>query len=227
MLERLERAAAAQQQFVTDASHELRSPVAVIRSQVEVAVREADDADWPAVADRVLAEDSRLEAIVDDLLALAKGAAEPTGGRHVDVDLDDVVMAQSDRHRSAPVDTSAVHPARLSADPVALDRLIGHLLDNAARHGDQVVVGLRVANGHAVLTVDDDGAGVEPGDRERIFDRFTRLDASRARDRGGAGLGLPVVRQVAQHHGGTVEVSEGPGGGARLEVKLPLDPPRP
>lgn len=223
MLERLERSAAIHQRFVTDASHELRSPVAVIRSQVEVALREGDDADWPAVADQVLAEDARLEAIVADLLVLARGDAEPSGERRVDVDLDDLVRVQAARVRSAPVDAASVAAFRLAGDPVALDRLVGHLLDNAARHGDHVTVTLRGGAAGAVLTVDDDGAGVPPADRERIFDRFTRLDESRSRDAGGAGLGLAVVRQVAEAHGGSVVVEDGPAGGARFVVTLPRD----
>ena len=221
MLERLEESAATQRQFVADASHELRSPVAVIRAQLEVAQQSPDEADWPAVADRVLAEDARLDAVVGDLLTLARAESVPLAATWVAVDLDDVVLTQAARDRAAPVDTSQVQPVRLQADPTGLDRLVGHLLDNATRHGDHVTVTLAAVDGEAALTIDDDGAGVPAADRERVFERFTRLDESRSRDGGGAGLGLAVVRRVAERHGGTVTVCDGPGGGARFQVRLP------
>jgi signal transduction histidine kinase len=223
MLDRLEGGAQRQRQFVSDASHELRSPMAVIRTKVEVAQRKGDAADWPKVADAVLAQEARLEALVGDLLALAR---EDEGAPRPDtvVDLTEVVSAEAALARRKPVGVELADVA-VPGDGRALRSMVAHLLDNAARHARRRVhVSLAAVDGQAVLTVDDDGRGIAPEDRERVFERFVRLDESRARDRGGAGLGLAVVRSVARAHGGTVRVDASPAGGARLLVTLPLNP---
>jgi signal transduction histidine kinase len=221
MLDRLEDGAHRQRQFVSDASHELRSPMAVIRTKVEVAQRKGDTADWPSVADAVLAEEARLEALVGDLLALARedeGAARP----EATVDLAELVAGEAALARRRPVATDLA-PASVPGDERALRSLVAHLLDNAARHARRrVQVSLTTVDGHAVLTVDDDGRGIALDDRERVFERFVRLDESRARDRGGAGLGLAVVAAVGRAHGGTARAEGSPAGGARLVVFLPL-----
>ena len=223
MLGRLEHADLRQRQFVSDASHELRSPVASIRTELEVALLTPDHTDWRQVADNVLAEDARLDRIVGDLLTLARLGEQPNPGAGADVDLDDVVLAEAARTRRVVVDTSAVAPARTLGRAEELARMAGHLLDNAARHAR-----VRVATGveHDVMGrptfwVDDDGAGVPVDQRTSIFERFGRLDEGRARDQGGAGLGLAVVRRIAERHGGTVEVTDSPLGGARFIVRLP------
>ncbi len=226
MLGRLEASTARQRRFVADASHELRSPVASIRTEMEVALLHPERADWPAVASNVLAEDERLDRIVTDLLLLARldegaGPARPT----VEIDLDALVRAEAARTRRVPVDASAVGPAKVPGRPEELTRLVGHLLDNAARHArQQVVVALAVVGSRAVLTVDDDGEGIPPARRAEVFARFGRLEEARARDTGGAGLGLAVVRRIVQAHGGQVHVDEAPLGGARVVVELPAVP---
>ena len=226
MLGRIEASTARQRRFVSDASHELRSPVAAIRTEMEVALLHPDRADWPVVARNVLAEDERLERIVTDLVLLARldedpGRARPT----VEVDLDELVRAEAARARRLPVDLTGVRPAKVPGRPEELARLVGHLLDNAARHGHHQVAVAVVPDGrHVVLTVDDDGAGIPPARRAEVFARFGRLEEARARDTGGAGLGLAVVRRIVQAHGGQVHVDEAPLGGARFVVELPAVP---
>lgn len=222
MLDRLEGAAARQRRFVSDASHELRSPLATMRTELEVALAHPDRADWPRVAADVLADNARLEALVGDLLELARldeGAAPVPAS---DVDLDDVVVDEATRPRAVPVDASGVHAARVAGDRAGLARVVRNLLDNAARHASsRVWVATSRDGDDVVLTVDDDGPGVPEAERERIFERFTRADAARARSGGGVGLGLAVVRAIVERHGGTVRAGDRPGGGARFTVRLP------
>jgi signal transduction histidine kinase len=227
MLGRLDASATRQRQFVADASHELRSPVAALRTSLEVARRNPDRADWPAVADAALAEEARLESLLDDLLLLAahdeNGAAAAADGS---VDLGALAEAESARPRGVPVDVELL--AGTDGAPVVvgdadrLSRAVANLVENAARYASGAVE-LRVARlGDTVrLTVDDDGPGIPADDRERVFERFTRLDDGRARPEGGTGLGLAVVRSIVDQHHGRVRVEDGPLGGARLTVELP------
>ena len=220
MLDRLEDASLRQRRFVSDASHELRSPVASIRTQLEVALRRADP-DWPGVASKVLAEDERLERAVSELLELAR-AEEGAGLEPVDVDLDEIVLEETRRSYRVPVDTSHVSAGRVRGSGTQLARAVRNLLDNAARHAHhRVTVGLETHNGSVVLVVDDDGPGVPAAERARVFERFTRLDEGRARDAGGVGLGLPMVRAIVDRHAGSVTVDDAPDGGARFVVRLP------
>jgi signal transduction histidine kinase len=220
MLDRLEDASLRQRRFVSDASHELRSPVAAIRAQLEVALRKSD-ADWPTVAAKVLAEDERLEDAVGELLELAR-AEEGAPLEAVDVDLDEIVLDETRRGYRVPIDTSHVSAGRVRGRTAQLGRAVRNLLDNAARHAQgRVAVTLARDDGNVVLVVDDDGPGVPVAERDRIFERFTRLDESRARDAGGVGLGLSMVRAIVERHAGTVSVGDAPGGGARFVVRLP------
>ena len=227
MLDRLEGSAGRQRQFVSDASHELRSPLATIRAKVEVATMHPELADWPAVSDTVLSEIDRLDDLVGDLLQLAR--LDETGGRlaaRSEVDLDELATAEVMRLRAVgiAVDDAGVSAARVLGDRGALGRVVRNLADNAARHATaRVAVSVGREGGDAVLRVDDDGSGVAVADRERVFERFTRLDEGRWRGAGGAGLGLALVRAVATAHGGTVAVLDAPLGGARFEVRLPAD----
>ena len=220
MLDRLEDSAARQRRFVSDASHELRSPVAAMRTEVEVALAHPAAADWDTVADTVLAETARLEGLVDDLLDLARG--DEAVIRYGPVDLDAVVREEAARLRGVDVEVCGVAGV-LPGDGTQLARLVRNLLENAARHADQAVaVTLSREPECAVVVIEDDGPGVPEADRQRIFERFARLEEARTRASGGAGLGLAVVRSIATAHGGTVTVGDARLGGARFEVRLPL-----
>ncbi|HEX3090686.1 MAG TPA: HAMP domain-containing sensor histidine kinase [Ilumatobacteraceae bacterium] len=218
MLGRLQTSRDHERQFLSDASHELRSPLASMRAQLETGT-------WPSDADGVKAEAARLSHIVDDLMDLAKAdeAAPPT----TETDLDEVVVEEVSAispTTDIAIDTTNVSAARLIGDRQALARLVRNLVDNASRHAtSRVDVSLTNVDGVVTLTVDDDGEGVAEDDRERIFERFTRTDSSRSRDTGGVGLGLAVVRATAQRHGGDVHCETAPNGGARFVVTLPGD----
>jgi len=227
MLDRIEHDDRRRRQFISDASHELRTPVAVIRNEAEIALAHPDAADTGLLANAVSAESNRLATIIDDLLAIARHD-EQRSLPHADVDLDDIVLAEAARARRVPVDTSSVSAGRVTGNADELTRMVGHLLDNAARHAaTQVrltvttVAAGEVDMSEVVLHVDDDGAGVAEADRSRIFDRFARLDVARTRDTGGAGLGLAVVAVVVEATGGSVDVTTAPIGGARFTVRLP------
>jgi signal transduction histidine kinase len=222
MLDRLDEAAARQRRFVSDASHELRSPLATIRTTVDVASARPDDVDWPSVARTVTTEGERLGALIDDLLALAR-LDEGGAGVTEDVDLDELVLADVARLRAMDheVGTSAVGAARLRGDRRLLERAVRNLLDNAASHArSRIEVAVRADGEVTLLVVDDDGPGIPPADREQVFERFARLDEGRARNDGGGGLGLALARAVAEHHGGSAIATASPLGGARIELRL-------
>jgi signal transduction histidine kinase len=222
MLDRLEDAATRQRRFVSDASHELRSPVASIRTQLEVALRRPQRDDWAVVARRVLAEDERLEQAVADLVELAR-LDEGTGtGELAEVDLDEVVFEECGRERTITVDTSGVSGGRVRGRRDALARSVRNLVDNACRHAEsRVAVSLRPLDGEVELVVTDDGPGIAPEDRARVFERFTRLDEGRARDAGGMGLGLAVVKGTIERYGGTVTIEDAEPHGARFVIRIP------
>lgn len=227
MLGRLEDSQVRQRRFVSDASHELRSPVASIRQSAEVALAHPDRTTVRELAETVLAEDLRVQRLVEDLLILARAdeRTRPAGDRPVD--LDDIVFEEAERLRDTTrlrVDTAAVSAGRVRGDPAQLRRMIRNLADNAARHSrSRIEFSLsEQENGSVVLVVDDDGAGIPADARQRIFERFVRLDDARGRDHGGSGLGLAIVAEVAAAHGGTATATESPAGGARFEVRLPL-----
>lgn len=237
MLGRLEASQQAQRQFVSDASHELRSPLATIRQHAEVARAHPEVTGTADLADVVLDEGARLQELVESLLLLTR-VDERGRDRDRAVDLDDLVFTEASRPRSTDgtdgahgtdgraavgVDVSDVTPARVRGDDRLLGRVVRNLVDNAVRHAERmVVVCLGTADGSAVLTVDDDGHGIPEADRDGVFERFVRLDEGRARDAGGSGLGLAIVDAVVRGHGGVVVVSAAPGGGARFTVRLPL-----
>jgi len=221
MLDRLEETSLRQRRFVSDASHELRSPVAAIRAQVEVAMRRGDAADWPEVARRVLDEDERLEQAVAELLELAR-AEEGAAIDRIEIDLDGIVLEETARVRRVPIDTSGVSAGRVLGSEAQLARVVRNLLDNACRHAEsKVAVTLGTRDDNVWLVVDDDGPGIPVEDRNRVFDRFTRLDEGRARDVGGVGLGLSMVHAIVERHGGVVSADAAPLGGARFVVRLP------
>ncbi|KPI29693.1 sensor histidine kinase [Streptomyces sp. NPDC054962] len=216
----LETSVERQRRFVADASHELRSPIASLRTQLEVGVAHPGLLDVPgAVEDTV-----RLQRLAADLLLLARlDAGEgPLAGARVDP----AALAREEA-AGRPEVTVVVEPGEQAPGEVAgsrgqLGRVLANLLDNAHRHArSAVTVTVRRAGGQVVVEVADDGDGVPEADRERIFERFVRLDDARGRDDGGAGLGLAIARDVAVRHGGTLTVRRTPTGGALFELRLP------
>jgi signal transduction histidine kinase len=222
-LDRLAAATEAQRRFVADASHELRSPLATIRAAHEVAAVHPEIADWTMVHADVLVEVDRLEKIVDDLLFLARSDERGLSPERGEVDLDDLVDDEACRLRRTTQLRIVVHqrPVRVTGDRHQLARVLRNLTDNAARYA-ATCVQLRVGNGQgdAVVEVVDDGPGIPTPERERVFDRFVRLDAGRDRSAGGAGLGLAIARQIARAHGGDLTAVDAHQG-AHLRLRLP------
>ena len=220
MLDRLAQARARQQRFVADASHELRSPLARMRTELEV--------DAVPDADSLIAEVRSLEALVDDLLQLARADAGAGQPRLEPVDLDDVVLRAARRARAAGrtvVDITGVSAAHVRGDPGQLARAVRNLVDNAERHARQrIALTLQESDGAAVLTVTDDGPGVPSDSADAVFERFGRLDTARSRDGGGTGLGLAITRDIVERHGGTVEIDVTHTAGARFVVRMPSSP---
>ncbi|MGJ6124500.1 HAMP domain-containing sensor histidine kinase [Mycolicibacterium sp. Y3] len=227
MLARIEAGHAAQQRFVGDASHELRSPLATIISALEVAQAHPDLLNSELADHTLLPEAHRMAGLIDDLLLLARADERGPAARFGDVDLDDLAIeaARTLRRTTSFEVRCEVAPTRVTGDAEALARVLRNLLDNAARHAAsmiEITVGApETAGGGAVLTVGDDGPGVPEPDRLRVFDRFVRLDGDRSRSAGGSGLGLAIVAEIVAAHRGRVWIEERPGGGARVKVQLP------
>ncbi|MER5650820.1 ATP-binding protein [Streptosporangium sp. NPDC002524] len=227
MLARLEKAGVRQRALVSDAAHELRSPLASIRLQLEVALGHPEGQDWRETAEGVLEDTMRLSRLAEDLLSLAR--LDERGGtpaRGEPVELDELVAQTVERYGDAVTVRIAGEPGngpvRVTGDALDLSRVLVNLVDNALRHTSApVVVELRAEGADAVLTVADDGPGIPEADRERVFDRFTRLDSARSRDEGGAGLGLAIVRETVHAHGGAVHLEDA-SPGLRAVVRLPL-----
>ena len=223
LLDRLAAAYRREQQFVGDASHELRSPLASIRAQLEADLENPAGADPLRTETGVLEEVSRLEGLVDALLALARDQGAPSPPPTL-LDMDDIVLDELRRLRpgTITVGTAGVSAGQVRGDRGDLERAVRNLLDNALRHArSRVDVTLAELDGRVVLTVANDGDPVAPAERERIFARFARTDAGRARDVGGAGLGLAIARAIVVRHGGTIEVDPDLRVGARFVVDLP------
>ncbi|MEM7337629.1 MAG: ATP-binding protein [Actinomycetota bacterium] len=221
MLGRLERSARRQQQLVSDASHELRSPVTASRAQLEVALATPNTVDWTTTAEVVLAEQEQLGTLIDDLLALSR-IREAGANPSTPLELRPLVVEEVDRPRETPVEIMIADEVAVGAERLVVSRAIRNLVDNAARHADVMVqVRLRVEGERAVVTVDDDGCGVPIDQRDMIFERFTRLDDARTRTAGGTGLGLAIVKEGVEAAGGSVACADSPLGGARFEVSLP------
>jgi signal transduction histidine kinase len=232
MLARLEISSARQRGFVADVSHELRTPLTRLRTNLEVD-RSDPNADLVATVDGALIDAVEMQHLVDDLLFLARRDA--AGADDVDrwtlVDLDVIVgdevaaarpMAAERPDGAVGVDMSRVSAAVVRGDAAQLTRLVRNLLTNAIRHAaSRVMVTVRHTDDTVELTVDDDGPGIPQEDRERVFERFVRLDPARSARAGGTGLGLAIVREVTRHHGGSVRIEQSGTGGASLLVSLP------
>ncbi|MDQ7806375.1 HAMP domain-containing sensor histidine kinase [Amycolatopsis sp. A133] len=225
MLARLDRSAQRQSQFTADASHELRTPLASMRTQLEVQLAHPDRLDWRHSFENAVLDVSRMEALTGDLLLLSKlDADQPAGTARIA--LADLVR----EHVAARLPRDGIEVrTEIHAGPVVqghagrLERVLRNLVDNAERHASsRVTITLTADDGHGVLTVRDDGPGIPAEHRERVFDRFVRLDDDRAReDDGGSGLGLAIAAEIARTYGGTLRVAESRSG-ARLELRLPL-----
>ena len=225
MLERLETGSDRQRRFVGDASHELRSPLATIRAAHEIATLHPDSRDWTATSRDVLAELDRLDHLVADLLLLARVDEHGLSRRTVDVDLEDLLNDEADRLRKLGkiTVTVAAPPVRIQGDPVQLARALRNLADNAARHAEgHVDLKLQILGGRVKIEVEDDGPGIPKAERERVFERFVRLDQSRTRASGGTGLGLAIAREISAAHGGSLDVEAG-ARGACLVLMLPYE----
>jgi signal transduction histidine kinase len=226
MLGRIEAASMQQRSFVSDAAHELRSPIAAARTQLEVALAHPDAVDAHDAARDALDELERLRRLVDDLLVLARLDEAGRGINAQPVDLVDVVQVVAERMGDARVPIAIPDGGAIAVrgDEQALTRVVRNLLDNAVRHArSSVTVHVSRYAHTAELTVADNGPGVPVEDRRRIFERFARLDNARGRDEGGTGLGLAIVREIVGAHSGTVRVEDALPG-ARFVIHLPLAP---
>ncbi len=226
MLSRLEDSQDRQRRFVEDASHELRSPLTGMRAELELELERSPGDSRQETTRELLADTVRLQRLVEDLLTIAVADASTLDAAHRQaIDLDEIVLAESRRlraHTTLEVDTSQVSGAQYEVNADQFVRVIRNLLDNAASHADSAVkVALQETATAVRLVVSDDGPGVPADARERIFERFARVDDARARDNGGTGLGLAIVREVIAAHGGTVTVDDSPG--ATFTVVLPLN----
>jgi len=224
MLDRIQNSSAAQRRFLADAAHELRTPVASIHTRLQVHTRH-QQLPLTLVEQQLLAADAaRLAALIGSLLSLARLDSH-TALRREPVDLDDLIFDHTQRlHAAHPrlrVDTTQVSGAQVLGDRDTLDQVVANLLDNAAQHATTTItVDLHSTDTAATLTVADDGAGIPAADRDRVFERFTRLDHARSRNTGGTGLGLSIVADVVHAHHGTVHISDNQPG-ARLTITLP------
>jgi signal transduction histidine kinase len=226
MLARLQSGHAAQHRFVSDASHELRSPLATISTALELAHSRPDLLDTALIDESLIPEARRMRDLIDDLLLLARADEHHLADRHDDVDLDDLAHAERQRLQGIPglAVRSSVTAARVTGDAGQLARMMRNLVDNAARHAHGTVeLSCGVHDAMAVLRVADDGPGIPPEQRTRVFDRFVRLDTARARDVGGSGLGLAIVAEIVAAHRGSVSIGDRVGGGACITVTLPAD----
>lgn len=228
LLDRLSSASQRQTRFVSDASHELRSPLASMRTQLEVGLQRGSATDWPALADDVLRDSRRMERLVGNLLTLARVDGAPVPLR-TDVDLDDIVLAEVANSRAVARSlvfvTSGVSAGRITGDADQLRRVVINLLDNASRYADSTVtVTLSQVDESVVLTITDDGPGIPEDQRGRVFERFARIEESRSRGRGelsGSGLGLAIVAEIVRMHNGTIAISDAVPHGAVFTLAFP------
>ncbi|MGH2704462.1 MAG: sensor histidine kinase [Actinomycetota bacterium] len=225
MLGRIEDSLELQRRFVADASHELRSPLTRIRTELEVDLARTETSDLRATHQSVLEEVVGLQMLVGDLLFLARADAVAGDVRAEAVDLDDLVLREVGRLKEGgrvEVDMSAVSAAQVLGDAQQLTRAIRNLVDNAERHASgRISIALGEVDGSAVLSVTDDGPGIPADQRQRVFERFGRLDDARSQTAGGTGLGLAITRDIIERHGGTITVDAGDRMGARFTIRLP------
>lgn len=230
LLDRLETAASRQKQFIGDASHELRSPLTALRAQVEVAMAHPDESNSEHLLHVIRDQVARMTMLTEDLLFLAQSTETNPMTLAAPVDLDELVLAEVHRQREIGVLTvtlDAIAAARVPGSQRDLSRVLRNLTDNAREHAHtEIVLSLSTQNGVAEIIVVDDGEGVPAADRERLFDRFTRLDNARPRSSTGAGfgLGLAIARQIVGNHHGSLTAHDRPDGkrGAMFLIRIPL-----
>ncbi len=222
MLDRLDRAFARQRQFVSDASHELRSPLTAVQGQLEVLARkEAPSAEELRRVEAIVkTEMRRVERLLDDLIALARLDEEivPSPG---EVALRPFLEGLAGAAPGQRTELGELATGTVRADPDQLAQVIRNLLANAHRHAGRVVLSSACADGVVTIAIDDDGPGIPPAQRERVFDRFSRNEPARDRASGGSGLGLSIARAIVVRHGGRIWIEDSSLGGARLAVALP------
>ena len=230
LLGRLEESNLRQQRFVSDASHELRSPLASIRTKLEVGLRNPEKADWANLGRSVLSDSARMERLTTNLLFLAKSDNAPSAP-FSDVDLDDIVLEEvaTLRMRTEVVlSTAGVSGGRILGDPDQIRRVVINLLDNAVRYASSTVACVvKMTEAGVVLEIADDGPGIPTDQRSRIFERFTRVDEDRSRQRGGTGLGLAIVADILRAHSASIEVIEVSPHGTVMRVQFPPSPGSP
>jgi two-component system, OmpR family, sensor kinase len=222
MLDRLDRAFARQRQFVSDASHELRSPLTTVRGQLEVLARKESPsaAEVRRVEAMTMTEMRRVERLLDDLLALAR-LDEGVGPSLLEVQAAPFLRALAEAAPGEPTEVGTLAAGTVSADPDLLTQVIRNLVSNAHRHAARVVLSSSAAPNSLTVSVEDDGPGIPPNEREHVFDRFHRSDPSRDRVSGGSGLGLAIARSIVELHGGQIWVEDSALGGARVCFELP------
>jgi len=212
MLDRLEASSQFEQEFVSNASHELRSPLTTLLATTERASKDPSHANWSEVGEIVMREGRRLETLIDDLAWLARHDEHRAEIQRVDVDLDDLLFDEGHRVRllsALIVDTSKVQPTRVTGDSAMMKRMIRNVVDNASRYATETLCFDSHYDGdQAVVIVADDGDGIDVSQSERFFERFIRSDPARARHSGGTGLGLAIVAEIVQRHGGSVHFIE-------------------
>jgi signal transduction histidine kinase len=229
MLARLEDAAARQRRFVADASHELRSPLTAIRASLEVGLAHPELAPWPTIAERAVRQAARLEDLISELLVLARSDAGKDAARRQRVPLAELladVKAGTAQSRSVAIELDVPADLAVTGDPTELSRVFRNVIDNAMRYArTKVAVTAREAEDSVRVTVGDDGPGIPVEERERVFDRFVRLDASRGHAAGSTGLGLAIAKAIVAAHEGSIGIDAAPEGGALVVITLPPSAP--
>lgn len=227
-LARLDHSVETQRRFVADASHELRGPLAALRADLEISVTHPDQTTWTDVARDTLGDVERLQHLTEDLLLLARLDAHQRRPQQA-VDLAEVATKAigSIRRDDVTIATTGLDaPALVRGDPEQLQRMMRNLVHNSEEHAQQHIAVSVVTSDQVVrIAVSDDGPGVSPENRDRIFERFVRLDSARTRDSGGTGLGLAIVNDVVAGHHGTITIADGDLGGAAFTVEIPTSQP--
>jgi signal transduction histidine kinase len=224
-LERLDSSVETQRRFVADASHELRGPLAALRADLEISVSHPGRTEWALVARDTLQDVDRLQQLTDDLLVLASSdSARHRPHREVDIAAIATEAVRAIRRGDITVTTDGIdRTAIVNGDADQLRRMMRNLVHNAEQHAEgRIDIAIETEPSGVHIVVGDDGPGIPVEDRDRVFERFVRLDTARARDTGGTGLGLAIVHEVVTSHGGTTTITEGRHGGTEFHIVIPV-----